>query len=147
MLMLLFVCNGTDHSSITTDICQILDIAYQDINEESMMPEQYENRDIPKFSLRINVPRLPEKKSTKDSKAYNHIREQGKKAFHLEVAKPDLAFFTFLATHTSSGVRTPELLGLQLQALIKPPSLMPFLASLIPHARATWKRTLCGALN
>ena len=98
-MMLLFVCNGTDQSSISTDIRQILDIAYQDIDEENMMPEQYENRDIPKFSIRLNVPRLPEKKSAKDNKAYDHIREQGKKAFHLEVAKPDLAFFTFLATH------------------------------------------------
>ena len=64
-----------------------------------MMPEQYENQDIPKFSIRLNVPQLPEKKSARDNKAYDHIREQGKKAFHLEVAKQDLAFFTFLATH------------------------------------------------
>jgi hypothetical protein len=98
-MMLLFVCNVTDHLSITKDIRQILDIAYHDIDDECMMPEQYEHRDIPKFSLRLNVPWLPEKKSTKDNKAYDHIREQGKKAFHLEVAKPDLAFFTFLATH------------------------------------------------
>ena len=63
------------------------------------MPEEYESRDIPKFALRLNVPRLPEKKSSKDNKAYDHMREQGKKAFHLEVAKPDLAFFTFLANH------------------------------------------------
>ena len=98
-MMLLFVCNGTDHSSISTDVRQILDIAYQDIDEESMMPEQYENQDIPKFSIKLNVPRLPKKKSAKDNKAYDHIREQGKKAFHLEVAKPDLAFFTFLANH------------------------------------------------
>ena len=64
-----------------------------------MMPEQYENRDLPKFALRLNVPRLPEKKSAKDNKSYNHIREQEKKVFHLEVAKYDIAFFTFLATH------------------------------------------------
>ncbi len=32
-MMLLFVCNGTDHSSISTDIHQILDIPYQDIDE------------------------------------------------------------------------------------------------------------------
>ncbi len=99
LMMLLFVCNGTDQSSISTDICQILDIAYQDIDEDSMMPEQYENRDIQKFSIRLNLPWLLEKKSVKDNKAYDHIREQGKKAFHLEVAKQDLAFFTCLATH------------------------------------------------
>jgi hypothetical protein len=98
-MMLLFVCNGTNHSSISTDICQILDIAYQDIDEECMMPEQYKNRDLPKFALRLNVPRLPEKKSAKDNKSYDHIREQGKKAFHLEVTKSDIPFFTFLATH------------------------------------------------
>jgi hypothetical protein len=60
-MMLLFVCNGTDHSSISTDILQILDITYQHIDEECMMPEQYENRDLPKFALRLNVLRLPEK--------------------------------------------------------------------------------------
>jgi hypothetical protein len=98
-MMLLFVCNGTDHSSITTDVRQLLDLAYQDIEEESMLPEEYENRDIPRFAIRLNVPRLPEKKSDKENKAYDHLREQGKKAFHLEVAKHDLAFFTFLATH------------------------------------------------
>ena len=98
-MMLLFVCNGTDHTSVAKDIRQILDIAYHDIDDECMMPEQYELRDIPKFSLRLNVPRLPEKKSAKDNKTFDHIREQGKKAFHLEVAKSDLAFFTFLATH------------------------------------------------
>ena len=98
-MMLLFVCNGTDHSSIITDVRQLLDLAYLDIDEECMMPEEYESRDIPKFALRLNVPRLPERKSSKDNKAYDHMREQGKKAFHLEVAKPDLAFFTFLANH------------------------------------------------
>ena len=98
-IMLLFVCNGTDHSSISADMRQILDIAYQDLDEESMMPEQYENRDIPKFAIRLNVPRLPKKKSVKDNKSYDHMKDQGKKAFHLEVAKSDLAFFTFLANH------------------------------------------------
>jgi hypothetical protein len=86
-MMLLFACNSTDHSSISTDIRQILDIAYQDIDEECMMPEQYENRDLLKFTLRLNVLRLVEKKSVKDNKSYDHIREQGKKVFHLEVAK------------------------------------------------------------
>jgi hypothetical protein len=40
---------------------------------------------------------LPEKKLAQDNKAYDHIHEQGKKAFHLEVAKSDIPFFTFLA--------------------------------------------------
>ncbi len=97
-MMLLFVCNGTDQSSIATNLCHMLDIAYKDIDKEGMMPEQYENRDLPKFALRLNVPCLPEKKSAKDNKAYDHLREHGKKAFHLEVAKLD-QFFTFLANH------------------------------------------------
>jgi hypothetical protein len=98
-MMLLFVCNGTDQSSIATNLRHMLDIAYEDIDEEGMMPEQYKNRDLPKFALRLNVPRLPEKKSAKDNKAYDHLREHGKKAFHLEVAKSDQEFFTFLANH------------------------------------------------
>jgi hypothetical protein len=58
-MMLLFVCNGTNHSSISTDIRQMLDIAYEDINKEGMMPEHYKSQDLPKFALRLNVPRLP----------------------------------------------------------------------------------------
>ncbi len=74
-MMLLFVCNGTDHSSIISDVRQMLDIAYQDIDEERMMPDQYENKDLPKFALRLNLPRLPQKKSMKENKAYDHLRE------------------------------------------------------------------------
>ena len=63
-----------------------------------MMPEEYKNRDMPAFSLKINVPRLPEKKKS-NNKAYNHFQEQGKKAFHFEVAKSDIPFFKFLSNH------------------------------------------------
>ena len=41
----------------------MLEIAHEIIDVEGMMPEEYKNRDIPVFSLRLNVPRLPEKKS------------------------------------------------------------------------------------
>ncbi len=98
-MMRLFICNGTDQSSIATDLRHMLDIAYEDIDEEGMMPEQYENRDLPKFVLRLNVPCLPEKKSAKDNKAYDHLRKHEKKAFHLEVVKSDQEFFTFLTNH------------------------------------------------
>jgi len=97
-MMLLFACNGTDHSSMLTDLKQILELAYDDIETELMMPEEYENRDIPAFSLKLNVPRLPKKKKH-DNKAYDHFREQGKKAFHFEVAKSDVPFFRFLCNH------------------------------------------------
>jgi hypothetical protein len=41
---------------------------------------------------------LTEKKK-QDNKAYNHFREQGKKAFHFEVAKTDSPFFKFFSNH------------------------------------------------
>jgi hypothetical protein len=77
-MMLLFVSNGTEHSSISADLKQLLELAYNDIDNEGMMPEEYENKDIPVFSLKMNVPRLPEKKKH-DNKVYDHILEQGKK--------------------------------------------------------------------
>ncbi len=86
-LMLLFVCNGTDHSSILSDIRQMLNLAYDDIEQNGMLPEEYENKDIPKFSLRLNVPHLPADTKKSNNRAYDHYREQGKKAFHFEVAK------------------------------------------------------------
>ena len=98
-MMLLFASNGTDHSSMSVDLKQILELAYDDIETELIMPEEYENRDMPAFSLKLNVPRLPEKKKH-DNKAYDHFHEQGKKAFHFEVAKSDIPFFKFLCNHT-----------------------------------------------
>jgi hypothetical protein len=67
-MMLLFVSNGTDHTSISTDLKQVLELAYNDIDTESMMPKEYKNRDVPTFSLKINVPCLPGK-SKNDNKA------------------------------------------------------------------------------
>ncbi len=78
-MMLLFVSNGREHSSISADLKQLLELAYNDIDTEGMMPEGYENKDIPIFSLKINDPRLPEKKKH-NNKAYDHIREQGEKS-------------------------------------------------------------------
>jgi hypothetical protein len=49
--MLLFVCNGTDQGSILSDTRQMLDLAYDDIEQNGMMPEEFENRDIPHFTL------------------------------------------------------------------------------------------------
>jgi hypothetical protein len=138
---LLFVCNGTNHSSISTDIRQILDIAYEDINKEGMMPKQYESWDLPKFALRLNVPRIPEKKSTKDNKSYDHIREQGKKAFHLEVAKSDLAFFTFLANHAHR-------MGLDAKYFGKFAKLTETLGRDAPLSDCSWlRRCIQGHLN
>jgi hypothetical protein len=67
-MMLLFVSNGTEHSSISTDLKQLMELAYDNIETELMMHEEYKNRDMPAFSLKLNVPRLPEKKKD-DNKA------------------------------------------------------------------------------
>ncbi len=77
-MMLLFVSNGTELNSIATDMKQLLELAYDNIETECMMPEEYKNRDIPAFSLKTNVPCLPEKKKH-DNKTYDHFQEQGKK--------------------------------------------------------------------
>ncbi len=55
-MMLLFVCNGTDQGSVTTDIKQMLEIAHEDIDMDGMMPKEFENQDIPVFALKLNVP-------------------------------------------------------------------------------------------
>ncbi len=72
LMKLLFVSNGTEHSSISTDMKQLLDLAYDNIETELMMPEEYENRDMSAFSLKINIPCLLEKKKN-DNKAYHHF--------------------------------------------------------------------------
>ncbi len=99
LLMLLFVCNGTDQSSILSDTQQMLDLAYDDIESNGMMPEEFENKDILEFSLQLNVPRLPADTKKSDNKKYDHYREQGKKAFHFEVAKEEVAYFKYLSRH------------------------------------------------
>ncbi len=105
------------------------------------MPEQYESRDLPNFALRLNVPCFPEKKSAKDNKSYDHIREQGKKAFHLEVAKSDLAFFTFLATH-------PHRMGLDTKYFGKFAKLTETLGRDTPLSNCSWlRRCIQGHLN
>ncbi len=71
-MMLLFVSNRTEHSSISADLNQLLELAYDDMDTEGMMPEEYKNKDIPVFSLKINIPHLPEKKKH-DNKVYGHI--------------------------------------------------------------------------
>ncbi len=99
LLMLLFVCNRTDHSSIFSNTHQMLNLAYDDIKQNGMLPEEYENKDIPKFSLRLNVPRLPANTKKSNNRAYDHYHEQGKKAFHFEVAKDEVPFFKYLSGH------------------------------------------------
>ncbi len=97
--MLLFVCNGTDHSSILSDTCQMLDLTYDDIETNGMIPKEFKNKDIPEFSLWVNVPRMPSDGKRTDNKVFDHYSNQGKKAFHFEVAKEDVAYFKYLSGH------------------------------------------------
>ena len=95
-MMLLFVCNGTDQAGLMTGIKKILELAHKDNKLNGIMLEEFENQDILAFSTRLNLPRLPGKKSSQGNKAIDHMREQGKKAFHLEVAKTGTPFLNFL---------------------------------------------------
>ena len=97
--MLLFVCNGTDQSSILSDTRQMPDLAYDDIETNGMMPEEFNNKDIPEFTLRVNVPRLPSNGKKSNNKVFNYYSNQGKKAFYFEVAKEDLSYFKYLLGH------------------------------------------------
>jgi hypothetical protein len=100
-LMLLFVCNGTDQASITLDAKWMLDTALDNIEQNGMLPEEFENKDIPQFTLRLNVPRLPAKTKWSNNKGYDHYKEHRKKAFHFKVAKEEVNYF-----ETSQPTRT-----------------------------------------
>ncbi len=97
-VMLLFVSNGTEPKSIANDVTQMLDMAFDNVDQEGMLPEEFENKDIPKFTLKLNAPQLP-LQIKEAHKAYDHVKEQGKKAFHCKVAKEDVPSFRFLAGH------------------------------------------------
>jgi hypothetical protein len=97
--MLLFVSNGTDQASIISNTRQMLDIALDDIKEHSMLPEEFKNKDIPHFTLRLNVPQLPAETKSSSNKSYDHYKEHGKKAFHFEVAKEEMNFLEYLSAH------------------------------------------------
>ncbi len=98
-LMLLFVCNRTDQASIILDTKQMLDTVLDDIKQNGMLPEEFENRDIPHFTLRLNMLHLPTETKLMKNKGYDHYKEHGKKAFHFEVAKEDISYFKYLSAH------------------------------------------------
>ncbi len=54
--MLLFVSDGADPKSIMHDITQMLDTAFDSVDQEGMMPEEFEHKEIPKFTLKLNAP-------------------------------------------------------------------------------------------
>ncbi len=96
-LMLLFMCNSTDQASIISNTKQMLDTALDNIKQNGMLPEEFKNRDIPHFTLRLNVPCLPAETKSTNNKGYNHYKKHGKKAFHFKVAKEDINFFKYLS--------------------------------------------------
>jgi hypothetical protein len=94
-IMLIFISNGTNPLSVTSDITQMLERAYNSIKTDVMMPEEFDDMEILKFTLKLNVPRLPSQ-TKQMHKDYDHFKEQGKKAFHCKVAKDQVLFFLFL---------------------------------------------------
>ncbi len=59
------------------------------------MPEEFEYKEIPKFTLKLSAPHLP-LQTKQTHKDYDHFKEQGKNALHCEVAKDQVPFFRFL---------------------------------------------------
>jgi hypothetical protein len=100
LVMLLFVCNRTDQGSIISDTKQMLETALEDIKENGMMLKEFKNKEIPYFMLRLITPCLPAATKPTNDKAYNHYKEQGKKAFHFEVAKKNVNYFKYISSHT-----------------------------------------------
>ena len=111
--MLLFVCNGTDQGSIISDTKHMLDSALDDIEDHGMLPQEFENKDIPHFTLRLNVPRLPATGDNKSSfsKGIDPFKEHGKKAFHFKVAKEDTNYFKSLSGHAHQMKLETKYLG------------------------------------
>jgi hypothetical protein len=55
-MMLLFASNGTNPLSVISDIPQMLEIAYNSIKTDGMMPEEFDYMEVPKFTLKLNAP-------------------------------------------------------------------------------------------
>ncbi len=97
--MLLFVFNGTDAASIQSDIRQMLETALDEVDMNGMMSEEFDHMEVPEFTLPLNAPRLPSQ-TKQIHKTYDHFKDQGKKAYHCEVAKELVPFFKFLGNYT-----------------------------------------------
>ncbi len=53
-IMLLFVSNSTNPLSVSSDITQMLETAYDNVETDRMIPQELEYQDIPKFTLKLN---------------------------------------------------------------------------------------------
>ncbi len=97
--MLLFACNGMDQASIVSDTRKTLDTALDDIEQNRMLPKEFENKHIPHFTLCLNVLRLPAETKLSNNKGYDHYKEHGKKGFHFKVAKEEISYFKYVSAH------------------------------------------------
>jgi hypothetical protein len=77
----------------------MLETALEDMEENGMMLEEFENKEMPHFTLRLNTPHLLAATKPTNNKAYGHHEEQGKKAFHFKVAKEDANYFKYISSH------------------------------------------------
>ncbi len=55
-MMLLFISNGTNPLSIASDITQMLETAYDSIETNVMMLEEFDYMEKLKFTLKLNAP-------------------------------------------------------------------------------------------
>ncbi len=55
-MMLLFVSSSTNPLSISADITQMLETAYDSIKMDGMMHAEFDYMEIPKFTLKLNAP-------------------------------------------------------------------------------------------
>ena len=97
--------NRTEEDSIIRDLQAMFKIARESLSAEDMLPSEYEREegDEVKFAIRVNGPRMPgqkrDKKKKKKDNDFDRLQDQGKKAFHFEVAKEDIREFSFLAEY------------------------------------------------
>ncbi len=69
LVMLLFVCNGTDQGSIKSNIQQMLKIALDDIEVNGMVIEEIKNKDSPHFTIKLKPPCIQSKTKPTNNKA------------------------------------------------------------------------------
>ncbi len=76
--ILLFVCNGTNPKSIMHDITQMLDTAFDSVDQEGMMPEEFEHKEILKFTLKLNAATaFTDQGSSQGLRSCQRTREEG----------------------------------------------------------------------
>jgi hypothetical protein len=78
----------------------MLDTALDNIEQNGMLPEEFENKENPHFTIRLNIPCLPAETKSLNNKGYNHYKGQGKKAIRFEVKKEKINYLNYLSAQT-----------------------------------------------